>query len=135
MSNIFGYFLNYLIIIIVNRFHSVFSVVSLSLCNGWNYLEIKEWRDDNTFTCSGLSDQQTVQWFIDTTTKISSCSPLPTSCIKLVNGPFDFSRTASSSSTVTILATQLSDLSSLGTTISCQTTTESVSCKLDLICK
>ncbi|XP_025101431.1 uncharacterized protein LOC112568368 isoform X2 [Pomacea canaliculata] len=107
-------------------------VTSLELCPVWNYLEVKEGRDDNTFTCSGLTDQQEVSWVL-TNSVVKTCPPVPPSCTALAYGYFSVSRTSNQNFYITIMATRISDLSILGGNISCQIKTELKTCQLDII--
>ncbi|XP_025100295.1 uncharacterized protein LOC112567728 isoform X2 [Pomacea canaliculata] len=107
-------------------------VTSLELCPVWNYLELKEGRDDNTFTCTGLTDQQEVSWLINNIV-LKKCPPVPPSCHDLAYGYFNISRTSNEYYDITVLATRISDLSIFSENVTCKTNTEAKLCQLDII--
>ncbi|PVD27862.1 hypothetical protein C0Q70_13038 [Pomacea canaliculata] len=114
-------------------------VDSLSLCDDWKYLEVVEKSDDNTFTCTGLREQQDVAWLYSGN-RMATCPPPPSSCTlrdPSLNTIFRFSRTLTTASNITVLATAAPSLDYFGTTsLTCESTAqESVTCLLDSVCR
>ncbi|XP_025100106.1 uncharacterized protein LOC112567629 [Pomacea canaliculata] len=112
-------------------------VDSLSLCDDWKYLEVVEKSDDNTFTCTGLREQQDVAWLYSGN-RMATCPPPPSSCTlrdPSLNTIFRFSRTLTTASNITVLATAAPSLDYFGTTsLTCESTAqESVTCLLDSV--
>ncbi|XP_025100105.1 uncharacterized protein LOC112567628 [Pomacea canaliculata] len=109
-------------------------VDSLSLCDDWKYLEVVEKSDDNTFTCTGLREQQDVAW-LWSGSLVATCPPPPASCTfsqAAFNTFFRISRASTTASNITVLATASPTLDYFGTTsLRCETAQESVTCPLD----
>ncbi|XP_025103139.1 deleted in malignant brain tumors 1 protein-like [Pomacea canaliculata] len=108
-------------------------VISLSSCNtSRKYLEVKEGRSDNEFTCTGLTAQEDVRWFFQN--NISFCSPSPSlRSIKCLTRLTE-NRTSDTVSFATIDARENSDPNYIGTgTLTCQTATATISCPMDSV--
>lgn len=119
----------------IRRLFYAVSVVSLSLCDANNYLEVKEGQN-NTFQCTRLTIQPSVTWswepFILSTCTSTSCSN------DRYPDFFQFTRTEVTSSNVTVYPGNYENLDYLATTsLSCQqgSAANKVTCQLDVVCK
>ncbi|XP_025103108.1 deleted in malignant brain tumors 1 protein-like [Pomacea canaliculata] len=108
-------------------------VISLSSCNtSRKYLEVKEGRSDNEFTCTGLTAQEDVRWFFRNNIIFCSLSPSlrPIKCLTRLTE----NRTSDTVSVATIDASENSDPNYIGTAIlTCQTATATISCPMDSV--
>ncbi|PVD27861.1 hypothetical protein C0Q70_13037 [Pomacea canaliculata] len=106
-------------------------VVSQSLCGSYSYLEVKEGKN-NTFTCTGLTAQQTAFWLYESTL-VSTCTV--SGCQQNVHHTrFSSNRPEATYSNFIVYAGAFSDLDYLATTnLSCQTSDSKATCQVDVI--
>lgn len=128
----------------VSLFH--YKEASLTLCDSpQSYVEVEEGKQNNTFTCSGLKQAETVQWFLEYVPPSNQPALIGTcftnlSCSVQVKAIFDLSRTADTS-VIIVNETAIFNKNSFSTaTFICRTflqesKTDESRCQVDYICE